>query len=405
MTRRAGASRVLVADGAGRGPAHRSRTSRTGPRALALRALQRIDDGAYANLALPGLLDRSGLALADRGLVTELVYGTTRMRRACDWLVDRFLVKPPDPLTRAALRLGAYQLEFLRTPPHAAVDETVAVTPGRTRGLANAVLRRVADAGHPGEGGAPGWPGDAVRLSYPDWIVERLVADLGRGRALGALEAMNVGGVATTRADGYVQDRASQWVAAALQPGPGERVVDLCAAPGGKATAMAEAGPRLVVAIDVRAARAAVIAENANRLGTRAVVTVVADGTSPPLRPGCADRVLVDAPCSGLGVLHRRPDARWRIGVQDVSSLAALQRRLLDAAIALVAPGGLLAFSVCTLTTEETTDVDRWMAERLPALRSLPPPGPPWEPAGRGARLLPQAAGTDGMFLLLLGRP
>jgi 16S rRNA (cytosine967-C5)-methyltransferase len=370
-----------------------------------VRALQRIDEGAFANLALPGLLERSGLEIADRGLVTELVYGTTRMRRACDWLVDRFLVKPPDPLTRAVLRLGAYQLEFLRTPPHAAVDETVAVAPGRTRGLVNAVLRRVADAGHPGEDDAPPWPSDAVRLSYPDWIVDRLVSDLGYERAIGALTAMDVAGGVTTRPDGYVQDRASQWVTEAMHAGPGQRVVDLCAAPGGKATGLAAAGPALVVALDVRPARAAVVAANAARLDMRTVATVVGDGTAAPLRPGCADRVLVDAPCSGLGVLHRRPDARWRIGPQDVGSLADLQRRLLDGGAALLAPGGLLAYSVCTLTATETTDVDTWMAERHPELRAVAPPGPPWEPAGRGARLLPQKAGTDGMFLLLLARP
>ena len=391
--------------GGQRPPGSGTRTAAGGPRALALRALQRIDGGAYANLALPGLLDRSHLPTADRGLVTELVYGTTRMRRACDWLVDRYLIKPPDPLTRAVLRLGAYQLEFLRTPPHAAVDETVALAPGRTRGLVNAVLRRVADAGHPGEGGAPPWPSDGVRLSYPDWIIDRLAADIGAGRALDTLAAMNLAGTVTTRSDGYVQDQASQWVAAALQPAPGQRIVDLCAAPGGKATALAAAGPALVAALDVRAARASVIAQNATRLGAATVATVVADGTAPPLRAACADRVLVDAPCSGLGVLHRRPDARWRIEASDVSRLALLQRNLLDAAAALVAPGGMLAYSVCTLTAEETTDMDAWLATSHPDLKALAPPGAPWEPAGRGARLVPQSAGTDGMFLVVLARP
>jgi len=115
--------------------------------------------------------------------------------------------------------------------------------------------------------------------------------------------------------------------------------------------------------------------------------------------------VLVDAPCSGLGVLRRRPDARWRIAEPDVSTLADLQRRLLDAAVGLLAPGGVLAYSVCTLTAAETTDVDTWLADRHPDLVVLPAPSEPWEPAGRGARLLPQAAGTDGMFLLLATRP
>jgi 16S rRNA (cytosine967-C5)-methyltransferase len=220
---------------------------------------------------------------------------------------------------------------------------------------------------------------------------------------MAALAAMDEAPVVTTRADGYVQDLASQWVAAAL--GPGRRVVDLCAAPGGKATALAHAGASLVAALDVRPARAAVIAANASRVGAGAVAAVVADGTAPPLRPGRADRVLVDAPCSGLGVLRRRPDARWRISEQDIDTLAGLQRRLLDAAVALLEPAGVLAYSVCTLTAAETTEVDAWLADRHPQLIALPPPPGPWEPVGRGARLLPQDAGTDGMFLVLLARP
>jgi len=373
-----------------------------GARSVALQALERIDAGAYANLVLPALLERSALRAADRHFVTDLVYGTTRMRRACDWLVDRYLVKPPDPRTRAVLRLGAYQLEFLGTPAHAAVGETVAVAPGRTRGLVNAVLRRVAAAGSPPP---DQWPSDAVRLSYPDWMVERLTADLGEDTAVAALAAMNRPGEVTTRADGYVQDLASQWVAAAVDARPGTRVVDLCAAPGGKATAMAGAGPALVAALEVRPTRARVLAANAATLGTGAVHVVVADGTCPPLRPGVADRVLVDAPCSGLGVLHRRPDARWRIGPADVDTLADLQRRLLEAAAGLVAPGGTVAYSVCTLTAAETVGIDAWLAARHPDLVALPPPGPPWERVGRGARVLPQVTGTDGMFLVLLGRP
>jgi len=164
--------------------------ARPGARALALRALTRIDEGAYANLVLPPLLDRSGLGPADRRFTTELVYGTTRMRRACDWLVERYVLKPPDPRTQAVLRLGAYQLAFLGTPAHAAVAETVEIAPGRTRGLVNAVLRRVAAAGFPAD---EEWPSDAVRLSYPDWIVERLGADLGRAFAEHGVDYLFIG--------------------------------------------------------------------------------------------------------------------------------------------------------------------------------------------------------------------
>lgn len=367
-------------------------------RRVAAEALGRIDDGAYANVVLPPLLERSGLDRRDRAFATELVYGTTRMRRACDWLIDRLVDRPLEPAVRNALRLGVYQVAFLRTPPHASVSATVDVAPARARGLVNAVLRRLLREP------PPRWPDPPTRLSYPDWVVRRLVADLGAGAAEAALEQMNVPPPVTEREDGYVQDPASQEVAAYVAAAPGHRVADLCSAPGGKATAMARAGPALVAACDVSPARAALVAANVDRFGLANVAVVVADGRRPPLAPGSLDRVLLDAPCSGLGVLRRRPDARWRVQPGDVDRLAALQRHLLDAGAGLLRPAGVLVYSVCTLTLAETADVDRWLAEAHPGLVPLPPPGPPWEPLGRGARLLPQAAGTDGMFVVAVRR-
>jgi 16S rRNA (cytosine967-C5)-methyltransferase len=361
------------------------------PRRVALDALARIDDeGAYANLVLGGVLERSKLPTRDRALVTELVYGVTRMRRACDHLVDRFVMRPLDQPTRSALRLGAYQLQYLRIPPHAAVSATVAVAPTRAKGLVNAVLRRVAEA--PVE-----WPDDATRLSYPDWIVNRLTADLGADDALAALARMDEAPAVTERPDGYIQDLASQWVAAAVGAAPGERVADLCAAPGGKATAMAASGA-LVVAADHSVVRAGLIAGNAERVGVSLAV-VAADALASAFRPASFDRVLVDAPCSGLGVLARRPDARWRIDEASVVRLSALQREILGASIGLLRPGGTLAYSVCTLTRDETLGVDDWLAESHPELAPLPPLDGPWRPHGRGSLLLPQAAATDGMAL------
>lgn len=329
-------------------------------RRLAVDALVRIDrEGAYANLALPAMLGGSALDRRDRAFATELVYGTTRMRRACDWLVDRFLASPPDPRTRAVLRMGAYQLRLLGLAPHAAVGETVAVAPGRTRGLVNAVLRRVAAED------VPPWPDLATRLSYPDWVVDRLVGDLGEAAAVAALEDMNVPAPPTVRPDGYVQDEASQRVAAAVEAGPGDRVADVCAAPGGKATAMAEAGA-FVVAADVRPARAGLVAANAGRLGLLdRVAVVVADGRRPPHPPGSFDRALVDAPCSGLGSLRRRPDARWRVEEAAVERLASLQVDLVTAAAGLLRAGGLLVYSACTLTTAEGHGVAATVAARL----------------------------------------
>jgi 16S rRNA (cytosine967-C5)-methyltransferase len=249
------------------------------------------------------------------------------------------------------------------------------------------------------------WPDVATELSYPEWIVNRFDRDWGPAAARQALETMNEPAHMTTRPDGYIQDRASQLVAAHVGARPGERILDACAAPGGKATALAGSEPALVVAADISPSRAAVVAATAARLDTARVVTVVADATRPPWPPGSFDRVLIDAPCSGLGALRRRPDARWRIQPTDVDRLAVLQRRLLAAAAPLVRPDGVLVYSVCTLTREETIDIDGWLVRAQPDLVPLPPPDAPWARHGRGAVLLPQAAGTDGMFVLALRAP
>ena len=365
-------------------------------RELALDTLTRIDKfEKYANLELPPTLGRSALSPRDRGFVTELVYGTVRMRRACDWLVDRFVNRELDTRTRNLLRMGAYQLRFLETPPYAVISTSVELGKRASR-LVEAVLRRVAERD-------PEWPDDATRLSYPDWIVGRLTADLGRGDALAALETMNRAPSVHERPDGYVQDLASQWTAAYVEARAGERVADLCAAPGGKATAIAADGA-FVAAGDVRAHRATLVQQNARRLGANGVATFVADGRRPPLRAAGVDRALVDAPCSGLGVLRRRPDARWRIKPQAVDGLVALQKALVSAAAELVRPGGRLVYSVCTLTEAETLGIDEWLSRAHPELVAVSSPAKPWDALGRGARLLPQAADTDGMYVLGLLR-
>lgn len=369
-------------------------------RRTAAETLVRIErDGAYANLALPAVLERSGLSSRDRALATEMVYGVTRMRRACDWLVDRFVVHPPDLPTRTYLRLGAYQIVFMRIPAHAAVSATVGAAPKKVGGFINAVLRKVAAEAQP-----PNWPDDATRLSYPNWILDLLTQDLGRDRALEALTAMDERGVVTTRADGYVQDRASQWVSDLVGAQPGERVLDAAAAPGGKATALAGSAG-FVVAADQRVGRVGLIESNIERLDLHNIVALAADGRNPPFRPGSFDRVLLDAPCSGLGTLARRSDARWRIEPSEVEALSELQRRMVDALVPLVKPGGTFVYSVCTLSAVETRAVDGHIARVHPTLVPIAPPGAPWEPAGRGALLLPQAEGTDGMYLLRLQVP
>jgi len=367
----------------------------TASRVLALEALRRIEDeGAYANLLLGPLLTGSDLSGPDRRFVTDLVYGTTRMRRACDALVDRFVSSDPDPGTRRLLRLGAYQLVFAGVPAHAAVSGTVDCAPKRTRGFVNAVLRRVAST-------PMTWPDEATRLSYPNWIHGRILRELGDDDGAATLERMNAAPPVSVRSDGYVQDLASQWVSAAIGARPGDRILDLCAGPGGKATAMATTGAS-VIGADRSVARAGLVRANAERLEV-SVPVVAADGTRPPFADASFDRVLVDAPCSGLGALRRRPDARWRIRESDLPELVALQAGLIVAAARLVRPGGVFVYSVCTLTAAESIHhdfpgdldvVDADGDELLPALDG------PWRPFGVGRRLLPHESDTDGMVLL-----
>lgn len=420
-------------------------------RRVAIDVLARVDDGAYANLVLPARLRRESLDARDRAFVTELVYGTLRNRRLVDSLVTAHLNRPLESLdapVRAALRVGAYQL-LEGVAPHAAVGETVAAVGTKAGGLVNAVLRKVAAA-------RPSYPeGDdvdsvALRTSTPDWMARVLVRDLGARDACAVMEANSKRPVLTLRVrpgvdpdavaaelsaagarveagrlvasarrvhgggdpaalgcvrDGRAtpQDEASQAVVDVVDPKPGQRIADLAAAPGGKATAMAERGA-WVAALDVDPGRARATARAVARLGLERVGVVVGDAAAAPFA-ALFDTVLLDAPCSGLGVLRRRPDARWRITERDVGELSLLQRRLADAAADLVAPGGRLVYSVCTITEVETRAVDDWLARHRPELAAEPPPGAPWEALGRGARLLPGAAGTDGMYVLSLARP
>lgn len=426
-------------------------------RALAVEALVRIEDGAYSHILLPELLRQQPLEVRDRAFVTELVYGTVRMQRALDFLLARVASRPIAKLdadVRAGLRLGAFQL-VTGVSAHAAVGETVGVISERARGFANGTLRSLARSGPPWSLPA----GDdvasiGIRTSHPDWIVQVFVDELGRDDALATLALDNEPPAVTLRVNptltttaavaeelralgvdvetgklvpdallvrhtgdlaalevmrgGLVtpQDQASQAVVAALDPQPGERVLDIASAPGGKATGAAERmhDDGIVVASDVHQARVRTVVRAARRCGLASIVPVVADGRAIPVRDGQFDRVLLDAPCTGLGVLRRRPDARWRVQPRDAAELADLQRAMLTSAARAVRPGGRLVYSVCTLTRMETVAVDAFAASELPELVALPPPGAPWRRHGRGALLVPSAARSDGMFVLVLER-
>ena len=368
-------------------------------RALALKVLGRVEkDSAFANLALRTALDKSELDERDKALVAELVYGVTRMRRSCDFLIDRFISKKLHPDVRTILRLGTYQLHWMKVPDHAAVNDSVSLAPKWAKGLCNAVLRKVAKE-------TVDWPTKAIEYSYPDWIVKRLDSDLGEHEASEALRCMNSSKSATLREDGYFQDAASQLVSDLLTQegnwGEGP-VIDICAAPGGKATAAVSAGFP-VIAADSSLKRLKLARSNSMKLNIK-LPLVVSDGTDLPFRKGEASRVIVDAPCSGLGVLRRRADARWRIKEDDLAVLADLQLKLLCSALTMVKSGGLLIYSVCTLTNLETIEVD----EKFRNLVDVQETGDlplPWRKHGRGGMILPQDLDSEGMSVFCYRAP
>jgi 16S rRNA (cytosine967-C5)-methyltransferase len=401
------------------------------------------DEGAFSNRLLSALLDRSGLPARDRALATELAYGTLRRLVPIDHALGRLLERPMErspPAARAALRVGAYQLLHTRIPAHAAVGETVALVAPGERGLVNAVLRRLA-ADPPGP--AEGRNDDAVasRTGLAPWAVAELRRLVGREaeEASGGLaapgtltlranpcrvpssrleEAFREAGHHLERgrlhpgsirlhggsprdlpgfADGWfaVQDEASAWVVDVLDPRPGEHVLDACAGPGGKAADIAcRAGH--VVAADATLGRAGLVLEAAARLGVRAGV-VVADAARPALRKGF-DRVLVDAPCSGIGAARRRPELLWRPRRTDLSGLARLQVGIAAGAASLLRPGGVMVYSVCTFPRAETDGVCDALLSTVPSLRPDPFSGPDGEVTER-ARLWPHRHGTDAMFV------
>jgi 16S rRNA (cytosine967-C5)-methyltransferase len=444
-------------------PGRRAAPPTRGVRDLALAALERVDGGAYANLVLPALLARSGLDAAGRAAVTDLVYGSLRLRGALDHAL-RPLSRQPlerlEPLVLRALRLGAYELLFGGTAPHAAVAETVeAVKRAGRRGQAgyvNAVLRRLA-------GSPPSWPDPAAdpvgwattRGSHPAWMVQEALARLGPEDLVALVEADNARPQVTLRAtpgratrdellaelaaagvpasphplgseclvlgrgdpaglaavrDGraVVQDAASALVAPAVGAAPGDLVVDLAAGPGGKAGHLAALGAR-VLAVERHPGRARMVRDTAARLGVAdRLHTVVGDGRCPPLRAGAADAALVDAPCSNLGSLRRRPEARWRHRPDEVPRLVALQLDLLQAAADAVRRGGTILYSVCTWTRAETDEVVDELLRRRPDLTPYPSGAPPWGspdpsvPAGGRRQLWPHRDGGDGIFLARL---
>ncbi len=399
-------------------------------RSAAYAVVRRVfEQDAYADRALGAAVE--GLDGRQRALTQRIAYGTVQRVRTLDYGIDvlgRRPVHKLDPPVRAALRTGAYQLGFLdAAAPHAIVNETVELVreAGLERAVAftNAVMRRLAVglrgliASLPEQTPVEA----AVRHSYPDWVAETLIHDRGMDAGLALLRAGNEPAETVVRlvrgeiegeetdvpgayrvakvdpdalAEGRIwpQSRASILAGLAVDARDGERTLDLCAAPGGKATQLAGD----VVAVEKHEGRARELEENARRLGATTVRVVCADGLDLPAELRGFDRALVDAPCSGLGVLNQRPDLRWRS-----KPLPELQLALLRAAAARVRRGGVIVYAVCTLTDEETVNVVEAAGLRIDDL------GADWPAFAHPDRpefllTLPHVHGTAGFFIARL---
>jgi 16S rRNA (cytosine967-C5)-methyltransferase len=360
----------------------------------------------------------------ERAFAQRLSYGAVQRVRTLDYAIDTLGKRPVrklDPPVRAALRLGAYQLGYTDTAPHAAANESVELVRRarleRAVPFTNAVMRRLTEGIRPLLDSLPDGP---LKESYPDWIAETFERDLGHDDALALMRAMNepletvirvvrgdpplgaeptdipgayrverVDELAVAEGRIWPQSRGSQLAGLVVGSRDGERVLDLCSAPGGKTSQLRGD----VTAVELDPNRANELRENLEKLGATNVTVVEADGTKLPPDLQGFDRALVDAPCSGLGVLGQRPDLRWR-----ATALPELQLALLRSAAERVRPGGTIVYSVCTINAEENEAVIA--ASGLTVL----PLGDEW-PQYAHARLpqflltLPHLHGTSGFFI------
>jgi 16S rRNA (cytosine967-C5)-methyltransferase len=445
-------------------------TGRAAPaRKVAAEVLAAVrDDDAYANLLLPARIAQANLSPGDAALATELTYGTLRMQGRYDRIIRLAANRETsaiDPVVLDVLRLGVHQLLATRIPPHAAVGDTVALAPRRATGFVNGVLRTVARSS-PAEWDArvtDGLSGDArlaAEYSHPEWVVDALRRSLDADGRAGELEdllaADNVapavslvalpglatvaevgepGGIAPTGVKAVggdpasipavaagtarVQDEGSQLAALILSRAraiaPGERWLDMCAGPGGKAAllaAEARAGGAELVANELVPVRAKLV-RRALAVFDPAPRVVEGDASRfATTDVGGFDRILLDAPCTGLGALRRRPEARWRKQPADIPGLVALQTRLLDAAVAALAPGGLLAYVTCSPHPDETRAAVAGVLARHPGLVAVDTRAVAAEVAisdlgpgvGPAVQLWPHRHGTDAMFVQLLSK-
>ncbi|ACA60093.1 16S rRNA (cytosine(967)-C(5))-methyltransferase RsmB [Candidatus Desulforudis audaxviator] len=443
-------------------------------REIALHVLKAVEaDGAYANLALNRALEEFRPSKLDRAFATELAYGTLRTLNTLDWIVSRYLQQPLGDQTvwsRNILRLGAYQLFYMdKVPAGAACFEAVELakkygTPGTAR-FVNGVLRNVAR--HKDELQFPDPETDLVthislKYFHPTWLVKRWLTELGPEETIALCQANNtippntirvntlrvdrdslavrleqegltvrktrfapegleIGGFVSMRAlpsfqQGLfqIQDESSMLVAHAVNPARGVRILDACSAPGGKTTHLAQLmeNEGIIKALDIHQHKLKLVSDNCRRLGIDNVETELLDARDLPGEfEGWADFVLVDAPCSGLGVLRRRPDARWRKEPGQITGLVRLQEAILAGAAQCVRAGGVLVYSTCTITYEENLgQVQSFLAHHpdflLENLRPFLPAGLGEEQMARGyLEIFPHThEGMDGFFIARMRR-
>ncbi|MEW5953514.1 MAG: 16S rRNA (cytosine(967)-C(5))-methyltransferase RsmB [Bacillota bacterium] len=447
---------------------------RLSARELALKALVAVEaDGAYANLALNSILEKYKPGKLDRAFTTELVYGSLRARNTLDWALGRLLRHSLDrqtPQVRSILRLSAYQIMFMdRVPDSAAVNEGAELArkyghPGAVKfvnGVLRNLVRQKGELKYPDQAEDPvGYL--ALVYSYPRWLVQRWLQQLGHSETVDLCRAGNepapntvrTNTLKTTRGDlqarlqqegvvaqptkyapeglelqGFlsigaipsfqeglfqVQDESSMLAGHAVSPEPGSLVIDAASAPGGKTTHLAQLmnNQGRIIAYDVHAHKLKLVEDNCQRLGVNIVETRLGDASNLPLElTARADYVLLDAPCSGLGVLRRRPDARWRKEPGQIEELVSLQQRLLTGSARCVRPGGVLVYSTCTVMEEE--NINQWRAFLLHNPWFEPEDLGPYLPArldcgGTMAagyvQLLPGRHGTDGFFIARMRR-
>jgi len=448
------------------------KTARKTARDIALDVLTHVEEhGSYSNLELRRALDATPLSAADAGLVTELVYGTIQRRQTIDWVLAKFIRsnQKMNLWVRNLLRLSLYQVRYLdRIPARAAVHEAVEIAKRRGHqgiaSLVNGVLRNCLRQPEVWEIPAdlPAVKRIALEASHPEWLVNRWLSQYGeettrdichsnnlpphpsirvnrrkisRDELLAALQAdfpeskasplspdgilLAGGNIVKTRwfQEGYctVQDESSMLVAPALGAQPGMRVLDACAAPGGKTTHLAERmdNEGEIIACDIHPHKEQLIRETAGRLGHSMIRTVVSDALDLPERDlGQFDRILLDAPCTGFGVIRRKPDLKWNKSEADIREIANLQYRLLERMAGMLKPGGKMVYSTCTIEPEENQHlVERFVAEHpeyqldRSLIDDLPPAVRTITNGDKGyVQLLPHQFHSDGFFIARLIR-